>query len=423
MSHTLIRVAIAAALAVAALTGAASASAAEWLTNGTSTGTTFTATAGASQLRVDGSIGVQGLTCTQGHLDGLLTGPTLTGATPAVAHVTPSFGGTCQVVGQTSVVKCSRAPLNAQSYATPTTTYSVTLIHCVMVKTNGACGNATTFTGGGITIAGSVAGTYGNTSQQWTVNTAGQNLAVSWSSTGCLQGTGTGTARGTFSNASGTSLVYFSTGTFRPRISFDNPPPPPAQWHTNGPATFAAASDPARIAVSPVGGPGPQNIICTQPTLNGSLLSSVIGSTAHIATLTPSLSGSCDVAGDPGAVQCVAAALTATTYTGTGGITTGPVSGIHCLVVKTSGGSCGNATTFTGGGITVTGSVTGTYGNTSQQVTLNAAGQTLNASWTGTGCLQGTGTGSATSPFTNTSGTALVYSSTSTFRPRITFTP
>jgi hypothetical protein len=425
MSHTLMRAALAVALVASALVGATSAPAAEWLTNGTASGTTFGATAGASKLAVTPVGGaVQGLTCTSSTFDGAATGPTLTGTTAVVAHLTPAFGGTCQVVGQTSAVRCSRAPLTAQTFseATALTGLALSSIHCVMVKTSGACGNATTFTGGGITIAGSVQGTYGNTSQLFTVSTAGQNLTVSWSSTGCLQGTGTGTASGSFSNATGTDLIYSSTSTFRPTFTFGTLSGGP-QWTTNGPGSFSAAAPPTRIAVSPVGGPGPQNIVCTQSRVDGSLLGPTLsGSTVHIADLTPVLFGTCDAIGDGAAVKCGAAPMTAQSYTGTGGVTSGTVTAIDCVVAKTDG-SCGNPTTFTGGGITVTGSVADTYGNTTQALTLSAVGQSLQASWSSTGCLAGTGTGSATSAWTNTTGTALVYGSTSTFRPRIAFTP
>jgi hypothetical protein len=203
-----------------ALWGVASASAYTWHTNGSATGTVATATGGASQLRVDSTAGVQGITCTQSSLHLTVLGIMVNTDTITIFLLT--FGGTCTVAGQTAAVKCTQdtGMLNGVSYSAPTTTGTGTGIHCVIVKTNGACGNATTFTGGGITVTGSVTGTYGNTTQQLTVNTAGQNLNTSWSSTGCLQGTGTGTAKGTFSNASGTNLVYNSTSTYRAQISF-----------------------------------------------------------------------------------------------------------------------------------------------------------------------------------------------------------
>jgi hypothetical protein len=220
MSRRLMKVYFAAALVVVALGAASAASAATWHTNATATTMNGAATAGASQLRVDSTAGVQGLTCTNAGIDVTWEPDPLGAGTPkTVATFTPTFA-TCLVVGQSSAVKCASASLQAVSYSAPTTTGSTSNLHCVMVKTNGSCGNATTFTGGGITIAGSVTGTYGNTSQQLTINTAGQNLNVSWSSTGCLQGTGTGTAKGTFSNASGTNLVYSSTSTFRGRLTF-----------------------------------------------------------------------------------------------------------------------------------------------------------------------------------------------------------
>jgi hypothetical protein len=220
MSRRLMKVCIAGALMLSALVGASSASAA-WTTNGSAAGSTFTGSAGASKLAVTPVGGaVQGITCTSSTNDGQLFGPSSTGTT--IASATPIFGGTCQVAGQTAAVKCSSgAMLAATAYAPATSVSSGTLsaISCVVAKTSGACGNPTTFTGGGITVTGSVQGTYGNTTQQLTINTGGQALGVSWSSTGCLQGTGTGTASSQFTNASGTALVYSTTSAFKPQVT------------------------------------------------------------------------------------------------------------------------------------------------------------------------------------------------------------
>jgi hypothetical protein len=96
---------------------------------------------------------------------------------------------------------------------------NVSSIHCQIVKLSGACGNATTFnatgsaTGEGITVSGSLVVSYTNGNGQLTVSTTGQNLSVRWSSPGCLQGTGTGSASGQFSGAGGTELGYATTGT------------------------------------------------------------------------------------------------------------------------------------------------------------------------------------------------------------------
>jgi hypothetical protein len=222
MSRGLLKACIAAALIVSALAGASSASA-NWTTNGSASGAAFSGSSGASKLAVTPVGGaVQGITCTSSTNTGLLLGPSLASGS-TLAAVTLLFGGTCQVAGQTAAVKCTDlgGMLAGTAYnpATSVTTGTLTGVSCVVVKTSGACGNATTFTGGGITVTGSVSGTYGNTTQQLTVNTAGQNLAASWTSTGCLQGTGTGTATGQFTNASGTAAVYSVTSAFKPQVT------------------------------------------------------------------------------------------------------------------------------------------------------------------------------------------------------------
>jgi hypothetical protein len=222
MSRRLMKVCIVGALLVSAFVGASSASA-SWTTNGSPSGTAFTGTGGASKLAVTPVGGaVQGITCTNSSNSGKLLGTVLPDGLGIAKEIAPVFNGTCQVAGQTAAVKCATtSTLSATAYnpATSVTTGTLSGVSCVIVKTSGACGNATTFTGGGITVTGSVSGTYGNTTQQLTVNTAGQSLGVSWSSTGCLQGTGTGTASGSFTNASGTALVYSTTSAFKPQVT------------------------------------------------------------------------------------------------------------------------------------------------------------------------------------------------------------
>jgi hypothetical protein len=227
MSRSFSKICIIGALLASAIAGASSASAAEWHTNGSPTGTTFDLTAGASRLNVTPVGGaVQGITCSQSTLHIHLFGPTIvqTGGSTLLGKGTPTFNSICQVAGQTSAIKCTATSANVTGVTyTPAgggiTTGNVTGIHCVIVKTSGACGNATTFTGGGITVTGSVQGTFTNSNGQLTVSTANQTLGVSWSSTGCLQGTGTGTASSLFTNASGTDLIYSPTPSPAPRLT------------------------------------------------------------------------------------------------------------------------------------------------------------------------------------------------------------
>jgi hypothetical protein len=197
-----------------------------------------------------------------------------------------------------------------------------------------------------------------------------------------------------------------------------------ANWTTNGGGFASFTADASKLAVTPVGG-AVQGISCPRATLQVFLLGGSFSSGNAIATqgspaFQQALGVDCRVVGQIAAVSCgTNAAFNATSYNPVGGVTMGSLTGVSCVIVKTSG-ACGNATTFTGGGITVTGSVTGTYGNTTQQLTVNTAGQSLSVSWSSTGCLQGTGTGTATGQLTNSSGTALVYSATGFFRMNIT---
>jgi hypothetical protein len=227
MSRRLMKVCVAGALLISALVGASSASA-EWTTNGTAGGLTLHATAGGSLLNVSPVGGaVQGISCPLSSIDVHLYPTQTSGNT--IGHVTPTFtrnatlGTECQAAGQNAAVQCTptKASFNAVSYypLTGITVGNVSSIHCQVVKLSGACGNATTFnatgsaSGAGITVSGSVPGTYTNGNGQLTVTSTGQGLAALWSSPGCLQGTGTGTAVGQFSGAGGAELVYTTTGT------------------------------------------------------------------------------------------------------------------------------------------------------------------------------------------------------------------
>lgn len=213
----------------ALLVGLASVSpaSANWTTNGNATGTTVVLLGEGDLLTVHaGGASAQGLTCSGSTSDSLVMGSSSSGngLIRALDILGKIVDLGCKVQGLFgSKRRCGGSPTgNAISYnpSTSVTTMSVTGIHCTIVKTNGSCGNATTFnstgstTGAGITVSGSVPATYGNTSQALAVGTSGQNLNVSWSSTGCMQGTGTGTAIATLTNSSGTSLTFeFPPGT------------------------------------------------------------------------------------------------------------------------------------------------------------------------------------------------------------------
>ncbi|MCW2986797.1 MAG: hypothetical protein JWR63_4367 [Conexibacter sp.] len=219
MSHGLARTFLIVALLASALAGAASASA-NWTTNGTATGTAFTGTSSGTltQLHIPGFGSGGGATCSNATMSGKLFGPSLATGNN-IASVTPAFT-TCRLLADTAAVKCGTTTVNALGFApvTDITTMTVASLHCVIVTTTGACGNATTFAGG-VTVWGSVPVTYGNTSQQLILPLAGQTLNAKWSSSACMVGTGTGTAVGTLKNTSGTALTYTITSTFKPQIT------------------------------------------------------------------------------------------------------------------------------------------------------------------------------------------------------------
>jgi hypothetical protein len=217
MSTTCIKLALALALLVCALVGPAGA-AANWTTNGNSTGVTFGGTGGPGILTVATTgAAPQGLSCAGGSGGGKLLGPSSGSGTALATGFFVSLN-TCKVVGQNAAVRCdtTNGVLNVTTYdpVTNITTGIGSNVTCFATKAG--CGNSTTVTGG-ITGTGTLGGTYGNTSQQLTVPTTGQNLSVTWSGAGCLAGTSPGS--GKLTNTSGTASVYGLTTAFKPQIT------------------------------------------------------------------------------------------------------------------------------------------------------------------------------------------------------------
>jgi hypothetical protein len=189
-----------------------------WTTNGDATGVQATATAGSSKLAVAASgAATQGISCERMDRTWNVTGNLSDG------HWDKGETGftTCLIVGQAATARCDATEVGtALSYApvTNVTSYALSGISCRFTKASGACGNSTTVTGG-ITVTGSVNAAYGNTSQQLTIATTGQSLAATWSSPGCLQGTGSSGAPSALTNGSGTALIYSVTSSYKPQIS------------------------------------------------------------------------------------------------------------------------------------------------------------------------------------------------------------
>jgi hypothetical protein len=213
MPNAFIKGLIAGALIVGALAGASTASA-NWTTNGSAGGTAFSDTAGAALLTVTATgAAAQGLSCTSASQLVTLTGP-IVNFTLWDFDVWSFFG--CRLVGQNAAVKCSGSSMfNGVTYAAPTTTGNLTGISCVVTKA--ACGNSTSVTGG-ITVTGTVNGSYNNTTAKLTISNVGQQLNVSWPSAGCLSGSSAG-ATGSLTDSAGASLVYSVTSSFVPNVT------------------------------------------------------------------------------------------------------------------------------------------------------------------------------------------------------------
>jgi hypothetical protein len=211
---------IAGALVVSALTAASSASATTWTTNAAS-GPNFAATGGPSLLTVKrGGTSVGSITCTTSSLSGTLRASGSTSGT-GVATVTPAFGG-CTVVGQGAKMACANASFNAISYAAPTVSGSTTGISCNIVLNSGACGNTTNIIGGIVlaaTIVTAVTVIVGGAKRFWNWVTAGQNDNVSWPSAACGLGSGPASGQGTLTDTSGTALHEEPTTAFYPEIT------------------------------------------------------------------------------------------------------------------------------------------------------------------------------------------------------------
>jgi hypothetical protein len=179
-----------------------------------------------------------------------------------------------------------------------------------------------------------------------------------------------------------------------------------ANWTTNGPGSFTAGSGLSIWQF--VNTSGTQSgFRCFSNTGTGTLNGPSLP-TSTLGTFTVQNAG-CTVVGLGFSVSCDAAQLDGLSYAAP--TTTGALTGFSCHI---AGGGCGNATTYQGA-ITVTGTAPFSYGNTSQQLALPPSGQNLSA--TGPNCFIKV---PATVHLVNSSGTALVYGMTSTFRPNIT---
>jgi hypothetical protein len=193
-------------------------------------------------------------------------------------------------------------------------------------------------------------------------------------------------------------------------------------WTTNGTPSgtipFTTAAGSSAITVVATGAPL-QTVSCSTANASNTIHNSDITRPdgTKIKTQHIGKAAGCQISGMGAAVNCEPSVLSfgdGIAYSPSTNVATLQISGVECQITTAFG--CGNSTTVTGG-ITVAGSYLETYGNTSQQFAVQPSGQSLSATWSGGGCLAGSSPGTA--KWTNTSGTALAYSVTSTFKPQI----
>jgi hypothetical protein len=192
--------------------------------------------------------------------------------------------------------------------------------------------------------------------------------------------------------------------------------PVAANWTTNSDATgrtFSGGAVGGALFTVVTTGAAAQGITCTTADVIGGLFGGG-ASGSNIAGLDLGWGG-CKIAGQNAATKCATTDYDATSYDPSTSTTAGSLASVSCVFTKVG---CGNSTSITGG-ISITGSAVGTYGNTSQALTISLwPSQNLTASWPGAGCLSGTSPGLA--KLSNTSGTALKHSISGTFKPQIT---
>jgi hypothetical protein len=200
---------------VAGLLAMAAPASANWTTNSDASGRAVNSNMSGGALITVNPTGAasQGISCTDASMSGALLAGGSSGA--QLMYQVFDFGG-CKVVGQNAAARCVASWFAATVYdpAMSLTTGSFTAVGCQFTKA--ACGNSTTITGG-ISITGSVPVSYGNTNQQMTIPTTGQNLSAAWTGMGCLMGSSP--AYTTLKSATGTAATYAVSSAFKPQIT------------------------------------------------------------------------------------------------------------------------------------------------------------------------------------------------------------
>lgn len=212
MSRKILKALVLGALVLSALMSASSASAANWTSNGTSTGMPYTATAPASKIQIASPSGASAI-CTGVSVTGKVfgpTGPPSSGPWNGVETFAPRFTN-CTIAGLAATVTSSIGQINAITYIPSNT--GDDLVQLVFTITRGSCVITITVT---LTTT-----TYNNAAGTFAILTAAQNITATWGSAcDALMGTsGGGSASVAWGNTSGGNLVYTVTSTPIPTVS------------------------------------------------------------------------------------------------------------------------------------------------------------------------------------------------------------
>jgi hypothetical protein len=407
------------AMATTALMSASSASATVWNSNGSAGGTGFTATAPASKLVLTGI--AAGMNCTTTSATGVLYGPSGTVGVNKVADLTPAFNA-CRAGGFTMNVSCRTNALAwwVTGYTAPVVSgslnASMTPLCTMTVPSISGCTINVSPTNG--VNSGVVNVSYDDTTARMTIAASGQALTATWSSCGTLFGSASGSARGTYTDSTGASLVYSITSTFRPNVTLTTLPPPPTTWNSNGSAggtSFTTTAPASELSV------GAGAIDCTTTSASGVLYgpTGTVG-VDRVGDLTPAFSG-CTAGGRTATMSCTTTASTwwITNYAApvaSGTINAG-ANPICTVTVPSVTGCLINLVSTSGVGTRV---FNDDYNNTAATITVPLTGQALTAQWSSCGTLFGSATGSTASTLSDSTGAALVYTISSAFRPNVT---
>jgi hypothetical protein len=224
MSRRVLKVFVLGALVVIVFAAVvSSASAANWISNGARS---FSMTAGQTFWIIHSPAGA-GVSCTNagtanGALKATPTSPAIpsTSAWLGAATFTPTFS-TCGSTGFSWTWTCAPGTnLNAISFASPVITVGLSAINCKIAVPSQGCGTVASGTVStvGITITGSVTGTFTNSAQKLVVFSNGSNQNLTAAATASCDGitgfSGGGVARATFgSTSAGTgNVTYTVTG-------------------------------------------------------------------------------------------------------------------------------------------------------------------------------------------------------------------